>query len=446
MAAASFGRAFNSLTGAAQAANHPSVKSAAFALALLAIAPAAVGCGGRQRAGATPVESSSCTDVLYPGKGEPDAIIVSDLPRRGYGQATSVLMIDAIKLVLRQRKFRAGELSIGYQSCNDSVGNEPYDPGLCERNAKAYAIAKDVLGVIGPWNSACTAAQLPILSRKAAGPLAMVNPANTYTGLTLKSVDQRGTPGIYYPDGLRNYVRVVPPDNQEGRAVALLASQVGAKSVVSVSAPGAYGQGVSRPFIAEARRLGIRAADFPWVSETTFAPLARRVASRKPHLVYLAGLPSLNGRRLLEDLRAQLGSDVVIVGSSAWFTVPPAKLGPSGDKLVVASVGVPSEKLPPAGKAFLRAFGRPAFDARQGYGAPEAAQATEVLLDAIGRSDGSRASVVDEVFKSKVRNGILGSFTFDRNGDMDPVAVGFFRLEDGSVVVDRVVYVPSEGG
>jgi hypothetical protein len=66
-----------------------------------------------------------------------------------------------------------------------------------------------------------------------------------------------------------------------------------------------------------------------------------------------------------------------------------------------------------------------------------------VLLDAISRSDGSRASVVDELFKTEVENGILGSFRFDRNGDIDPAAVGFFKIEDGKIVVDRVVRVPA---
>jgi ABC-type branched-subunit amino acid transport system substrate-binding protein len=160
-------------------------------------------------------------------------------------------------------------------------------------------------------------------------------------------------------------------------------------------------------------------------------------------VVYLAGLPSLNGRRLLEDLRAELGRDVLFVGSAGFFMPRPGELGPAADGMLIALGGVPSEKLPAAGRSFLRAYGKPAYDQRQGYGAPEAAQSAEVLLDAISRSDGSRASVVDELFKTEVKNGILGSFEFDPNGDIDPAAVGFFRVEDGKIVVDRVVRVPA---
>ena len=418
------------------------MKSAALSLALLALA--AAGCGGGKSA-ATPVDATSCSDVIYEGEGQPDAIVVSDLPRRGFGRASTVLMNDAIKFVLARRDYRAGDLRIGYQSCNDAVGDEPFDSGLCERNAKAYAAAEDVIGVIGPWNSGCAAVQIPLLSRKAAGPLAMISPSNTYTGLTRKTLDSPKDPGAYYPDGSRNYVRVVPPDNEEGRAVALLASRLGAESVVSVSQAGVYGQGLSGPFIGEARRLGLRARDFEWGRDATYAPLARHVASRRPEVVYLAGLPSLNGRRLLEDLRAKLSRDALFVGSAGFFMPRPGELGPAADGMLIALGGVPSEKLPAAGRSFLRAFGKPPYDQRQGYGAPEAAQSAEVLLDAISRSDGSRASVVDELFKTEVENGILGSFEFDHNGDIDPGAVGFFRVEDGKTVVDRVVRVPAAG-
>jgi len=167
------------------------------------------------------------------------------------------------------------------------------------------------------------------------------------------------------------------------------------------------------------------------------------VAARNPQMVYLAGLPSLNGRRLLEDLRKELGPDVILVGSAGWLGPRPAQLGPAAQGMLIALGGVPTEKLPAEGKSFLRSFGKPAYVAREGYGAPEAAQSAQVLLDAIGRSDGSRASVAKELFRTAVKDGILGSFRFDRNGDIDPAAVGFFRVEGGKLVVERVVRVPA---
>ena len=418
------------------------MKPAALALVLLACAVAAAGCGGEKSA--TPVSAKTCSEVVYGGKGKPDAIVVSDLPRRGYLQRTTLLMEDAIKLVLAQRDYRAGDLRIGYQSCDDAIGDEPYDPGVCERNAKAYAAASDVIGVIGPSNSACAAVQLPVLSRRAAGPLAMVSPASTWTGLTRKTLDDPKAPGLFYPDGGRNFVRVVPPDKDEGRGVALLAVRLGAKRVASISQHSHYAANLRGPFLQEARSRGLTAGDFEWGRDARYTSLARRVAAQRPQLVYLAGLPSLNGRRLLEDLREELGRDVVVVGSSGFFGPEPSEFGPAGEGMLISLGGVPPEKLPAAGRSLLRALRKPAYVQRQAYGAPEAAQSTEVLLDAIARSDGSRASVVDQLFKTDVKDGILGSFRFDRYGDIDPAGVAFLRIENGKAVVDRVVRVPAE--
>jgi hypothetical protein len=59
-----------------------------------------------------------------------------------------------------------------------------------------------------------------------------------------------------------------------------------------------------------------------------------------------------------------------------------------------------------------------------------------VLLDAIARSDVMRASDVEELLATNVENGILGAFTFDRYGDIDPAPVGVYRLEGGKIVTE----------
>jgi ABC-type branched-subunit amino acid transport system substrate-binding protein len=98
--------------------------------------------------------------------------------------------------------------------------------------------------------------------------------------------------------------------------------------------------------------------------------------------------------------------------------------------------------MPPGGKRFARDFGRaPVVEPGQ-LGAYEAAQAAEVLLDAIARSDATRDSVVEELFATKVEDGILGSFSFDRYGDIVPAPVGIYRIEDGELVAHDVVRAP----
>jgi hypothetical protein len=49
---------------------------------------------------------------------------------------------------------------------------------------------------------------------------------------------------------------------------------------------------------------------------------------------------------------------------------------------------------------------------------------------------------VKELFATRVTNGILGSFSFDRNGDIVPRQVGIYRFEHGKIVTEGVVRVP----
>ena len=96
-------------------------------------------------------------------------------------------------------------------------------------------------------------------NRAPGGPLAMVSPANTWPGLTQKT-NVPGEPTKYYPNGTRNYARVVAPDNFQGPALALLAKQLGVKSVFILNDKQAYGAGVAFYFQEAAKKMGIHTA------------------------------------------------------------------------------------------------------------------------------------------------------------------------------------------
>src|SRR6187200_2327371 len=121
--------------------------------------------------------------------------------------------------------------------------------------------------------------------------------------------------------------------------------------------------------------------------------------------------------------------------------------------IYVASNDVPRAALPltPAAKQFVTDLGE---SAKEMSGVLEAGQAAELVVRAIARSDGTRASVLRALRASKVKSGLLGSFGFDRNGDITSAAVPIYRIngttppgeELGSslrgAVLERVVEVP----
>jgi branched-chain amino acid transport system substrate-binding protein len=393
----------------------------------------------------TPVETTSCADVFYEGEGQPDAIIVSDVSLGFPPPPIRAAMVRVIKGVLRQQGFRAGTYRVGYQSC----GGDSSDEGACERRARSYAAARDVLGVIGPYYSSCAAVQIPILSRRAAGPLAIVSPTNTDPGLTLNTPYSDHDPGALYADGVRNYVRVVAPESAQGAVAATLAKQMGAERVVAFVnrepvGYGWYGPSVGGSFVEEARSLGLVTTELRWRPQRSYTSIARRAAAARPQLVFFAGHPQNNAKRLLEDVRRQVGPDVVFAAGDQFVTFA-KEFGPVGEGLRATSTHLRFETLTPAGQRFLRSVGvSPELADEQGFTGPsQAAPATEALLAAITRSNGTRASVVEELFETRLKGGILGSFSFDRRGDIMPARIGVFTIRNGEVVVDGVVRVPS---
>src|SRR3954452_12452741 len=143
------------------------------------------GGGGGGGGTATSLPASSGRPIYYGGSGKPNVIIASDLPLQGSSRTQTEEMVQAIKFQLKSEGFKAGNTTVGYQSCDDSTAQAgKWDSGKCSANANNYAGNKTVVGVIGTFNSGCAEIEIPILNRAANGPVGMVSPANTYVGLT----------------------------------------------------------------------------------------------------------------------------------------------------------------------------------------------------------------------------------------------------------------------
>ncbi len=402
--------------------------------------------------------ASACDPVLAgAGAGKPDVLIASDLPLQGPTGNLTRVMTDAIRFVLRGHGFRAGRHTVGYQSCDDSTAQAGvFDFLKCASNAKAYAATARVVGVIGPWNSQCAWAQIPIANR-AEGPLAMISPSNTHPGLTHAAPGMaEDEPNVYYPSGVRNYVRVVGPGDVEAAAGAVLAQELGLRRVYVLRSADGFGETVPA-FRRAARELGIAiAGSSTWGPEAkTYRALAERVARARPDGVFIGDFLSA---AVVKALRARFGPKLVLI--TGEYNVPADVLSDAGRAAIgmyVSSTALVHEGLGPAGRSFLREFAKTQPDGvvPSGLYIVEAAQAAEVLLQAITRSDGTRGSVNRELRRLKVENGILGSFQFDRNGDITPATFTIFRITGKKkrdpelpdaftgAEVDRVVRVPT---
>jgi ABC-type branched-subunit amino acid transport system substrate-binding protein len=106
------------------------------------------------------------------------------------------------------------------------------------------------------------------------------------------------------------------------------------------------------------------------------------------------------------------------------------------------TVAVPAlSRLPAAGRRFVAQFSRAIGTQPEPY-AVSAAEAAETMLAAVARSDGTRKSVLHELFTQPVQNGILGSFRFDRNGDTTRAIVSVYRITRGRPVLLTTITPP----
>jgi branched-chain amino acid transport system substrate-binding protein len=404
---------------------------------LASVLALAAACGDQDRPelpAARALPETICGPITYGGEGKPQLLIANSGALQGPQTDHGIQNAQAAKMVLAQRSWRAGKFNVGVQVCDEATASTPApSPTKCARNAGAFAEDPSVVAVLGPISSACAHAMLPIANRAHGGPLAIVSMSNTYLGLTRDGPGvAEGDPDGLYPTGKRNFVRLAPDDDLQGAAAALYAQRLGVRRPYVLHHEGFWGTGVATAFRTAALRLGLKVTGMrQWNRRARdYKRLADRVRRSGADGVYLGGLAVAdNGGRLIKDLRAVLGPGAPILAPDG-FNEPAALVEAAGlavEGVVVTIAAIPTPKLPPAGARFAREFER-RFGALPCCYSVYAAQATHVLLDAIADSDGSRAGVLRNLFRTRVRGGLLGDFAIDRYGDTTLTQVSVYRI------------------
>jgi branched-chain amino acid transport system substrate-binding protein len=409
--------------------------------AALVVAGVATGKSSRSHS-ASVLPTSSCAKLQYGGSGSPQYIIASDLPLQGSSRSQTVEMTKAIAYTLKQAGYKAGKYTVGYQSCDDSTAQAgKWDPAKCAANAGNYVRDKTVIGVIGTFNSGCAGIEIPIANRASLG---YASPANTYDGLTQvqPGVTAAGEPGKYYPTGKRNYIRVVAADINQGTADALYLKQKSISPVYVLNDKESYGLGIANDFRNGAKKNGVKIAGFAaWDPKAaSYQDLATKIQSSGAKAVFLGGLECENGGKLIKDLRAGLGAGFLIEAPDGFssFKDTVAHAGDASEGMIISIAGLPDTKLSKAGKAFVAGFGKvlkTAVNPYSNYGAT----ATLAMLKAVASSDGTRASVTANLFKTSFADSPVGPYKIDKNGDTTGATISFYAIKGGQAVFAKLI-------
>jgi hypothetical protein len=130
------------------------------------------------------------------------------------------------------------------------------------------------------------------------------------------------------------------------------------------------------------------AGDAGWSENAaSYRDIARQVKRSRADAVFLAGALAANGARLVSDLRAVLGPGVKLLATGG-FAVPVQKIGRPAEGMTVSLAGIAPSALNRKGRRFAETLETTLGDAPDQF-AVYAGQATQLLLDAIARSDGT---------------------------------------------------------
>jgi branched-chain amino acid transport system substrate-binding protein len=361
-------------------------------------------------------------------------VIVSSLPRTGSSKGQTDTVVNAIKQRLEEANNAAcgGKFSIEYRDWDDATAAKgQWDEATEASNANKAAADADVMVYIGTFNSGAAKISIPILN---AVDLVMISPANTYPGLTKPGKGEQGEPDKYYPNGKRNYARVVPADDLQGAAGANWAKELGAKSVFILDDTQLYGKGIADVFDAKAKEIGLNVLGREGIDgkAADYRALAAKILDLKPDLVYYGGITQNNAGQLWKDIKGEGFTGMMMgpdgISEDAFIEAAGADIA---EGTYTTFGGVPPDKLEgPAGewyKAYKAKFNsEPQPYAIYGY------EAANVALAAInGVCEKNRAKIRDAVFATKDFSGVLGTWSFDANGDTSLTTMSGSKVTGG---------------
>jgi len=410
--------------------------------AVLTAAVVAAGCGGDDDATGGASGEAARTLTVY-----------SSLPLQGASKNQSEAIANGMKLALKQAGGKVGGHTIKYVPLDDSSAQAgAWTPEATQANARKAAQDDSAIAYLGEFNSGASAVSVPILNEVG---LAQNGLTNTAVGLTTDEPGSSpGEPEKYYPSGQRHYVRIVPKDTIQGAALVTLMKQDGCSKTFMTNDKEVFGSGLARNIERSADEQGLELVGNQGIDKNAanYRSLAQGAKSRGADCMVYAGITANNAVQLFKDFAAAV-PDAKLYGpdgiAESGFADPkeggiPADVG-ARVKVVIATL--PASEYPPEEQRFFDEYKTEYGDANPDPYAIYGYEAMSLTLDAVKRAadEGGvdRASVIEQLFATKDRESVLGTYSIDENGDTTLTDYGAYKIEDGALVFDGTIKAQS---
>jgi branched-chain amino acid transport system substrate-binding protein len=355
---------------------------------------------------------------------------------QGSSSVQTIPMVNGIKLALSQAHDKAGDFTVKYTELDDSTAAAgTWDPTQTAANARQAATDPKAVYYIGEFNSGASEVSIPILNR--AG-LAQVSPANTYVGLTTNLPGSAaGEPQKYYPDGTRNYLRIVPIDSIQAASDLMAMKQAGCSKVAVANDKEAYGSGLATLLEDEKGMYGVTVVSNTGIDPAApnFRGYASTIAAQGADCFFFAGVASNGAVQVTKDVNAALPDAKIFGGdgvcTSSFTQASQGGVPASIDKLIECTAATQNLSAYPGGKTFLADYkaayhvSDPDPYAIYGYAAMELGLRTVASLGANGDK---KADVLKALFAIKDTSSVLGTFGFNKDGDTTLKSYGVYKV------------------
>ena len=391
---------------------------------------------------------AACSGSGGGGGSKGEIEVWSSLPRQGSSKAQTDTIVNAINMAIAEKNGVAGGYTIKFKDVDDSTAAAgKWDEATEIKNANDAVADDKLMAYIGTFNSGAAKLSIPVLCAKG---IAMVSPANTYPGLTKAGKGEADEPDKYYPGGCaRNYFRVVSADDLQGLAGAKWAAKLGAKNVYVLDDTELYGKGIADVFNKEAPGQGLTVLGRDGIDgkATDYKALAQKVKATNPDLVYYGGITQNNAGQLWRDLRDAM-PNVKLMGPDGileqeWIDAA----GDAAEGTYITFGGLPADQLTGKGAEFIKNY-----NAKYPNNPPEAYtaygyEAASVVLNAIEKASATnpadmaalRAAVLKAIGETKDYQGVLGTWSFNQEGDTSLTAMSGNIVKGGKFQFDSVI-------
>ena len=322
-----------------------------------------------------------------------------------------------VGLAIEQANHRENYTVAGYR-LEMAAMDDQHNPAQAVNVAKKFVADRDVVGVVGHFNSSCT------------------KPASAiYHEARMVSITAASTNPQLSRQGFDTFFRVAATDDIQGPEGAQYAAKnLKIQKIFVIDDKTTYGKGLADEFEKEARKLNLVILGHEGITQgdKDFTPLLTKIKPLSPDLIYFGGIYP-EGALLIRQARS-LNIPSIFMGGDGLATPVFIQLATPeiADGAYATMVGGDMKKIPSAAKFiqdYEAKYGEIGQWSAYGY------DAANILIEALakaGKKD--REAVLHAMREIPEFGGVTGKVVFDAKGDNQNQFIGVFKVENGKLI------------